>query len=298
MPELPDIVAYQEAIARHAQGTKLLKSRIYRPFLVRTFSPPANAADGLTLTAVERMGKRIVLAFEDRYFFVFHLMIAGRFSWGLGPSMRPSKFELASLQFESGTLTLTEAGSKRRASLHIFESRAEARTLDRGGLEPLEAPLEQFELVLTRENRTLKRALTNPHAFGGIGNAYSDEILFEARLSPMRLTQSLNASEIKRLYEATRSSLRHWTEVIRKEVGDGFPGRGKVTAFRKDFNVHGRYGEPCRACGMPIQRIVYAENEANYCARCQNEDRVLADRALSRLLKDDWPKTIEDMAGE
>lgn len=298
MPELPDIVAYQEAIARHAQGAKLLKARIYRPFLVRTFSPPANTAEGLTLTSVERMGKRIVLVFEDRCFFVFHLMIAGRFTWSASPPLRASKFDLASFQFASGTLMLTEAGSKRRASLHIFATREEARTLDRGGLEPLDASLEQFALVLTRENRTLKRALTNPHAFGGIGNAYSDEILFEARLSPMRLTRSLDAAEIDRLFQATQSSLRHWTQVIRKEVGDGFPGRGKVTAFRKDFNVHGRYGQPCRACGMPVQRIVYAENEANYCARCQNEDRVLADRALSRLLKDDWPKTIEEMAGE
>jgi formamidopyrimidine-DNA glycosylase len=298
MPEMPDIVAYQEALVRCARGRVLKKVRIYRPFLVRTYHPLPTSVEGRMLIGVERLGKRLLLAFEDDYFFVIHLMIAGRLLWLDRPLNRPSKVDLASFEFESGTLLFTEAGTKRRASLHVYGDRTSAIGQSRGGIEPLDASFEEFSAAILRENRTLKRALTNPAAFSGIGNAYSDEILFVAKLSPVRLTSSLKEEEVHRLYEATQSTLEHWIEVLRSQFKERFPGRGEITAFREDFNVHGRFGKPCRICGMPVQRIVYAENETNYCARCQNEDRVLADRALSRLLKSDWPRTIEEMAGD
>jgi formamidopyrimidine-DNA glycosylase len=298
MPELPDIVAYQEAIERVAKGSKLAKARIYRPFLIRSVSPPISELEGKKLVGVHRIGKRIVLEFDESLYMVVHLMIAGRFSWLPASPRRPSKTDLAAFDFETGTLLLTEAGTKRRASIHVVQGQAGLKEHSRGGLEPFECSLEEFQTELLAENRTLKRALTNPSRFSGIGNAYSDEILFAARLSPVRLTQALNQEEIGRLYRATTETLNHWVEVLRRQFVDKFPGRGEVTAFRSDFNVHGRFGKPCRICSMPIQRIVYSENETNYCARCQNEDRVLADRALSRLLKSDWPRSIEEMAGD
>lgn len=298
MPELPDIVAYQEAIERSALNSRLIKARIYRPFLVRSIEPPISAIDGKELIGIERIGKRIVLAFSDDLFLVFHLMIAGRFLWQGQPPPRPGKTDLASFEFESGTLVMTEAGTKRRASLYVVKGREGLGEHSRGGLDPLTIGASEFKEALTRENRTLKRILTNPSVFSGIGNAYSDEILFAAKLSPVRLTGNLKNEEIERLRISTKESLEHWIEVLRKQFKSKFPGRGQITAFRDDFNVHGRFGKPCNVCGMPIQRIVHAENETNYCARCQNEDRVLADRALSRLLKEDWPRTIEEMVGD
>lgn len=298
MPELPDIVAYQEAIERSALNSRLIKARIYRPFLVRSIEPAISLVDGKELIGIERIGKRIVLAFSDDLFLVFHLMIAGRFLWQSQPPPRPGKTDLASFEFESGTLVMTEAGTKRRASLYVVKGRAGLKEHSRGGLDPLTIGKKEFKDVLTRENRTLKRILTNPSVFSGIGNAYSDEILFAAKLSPVRLTGNLKDEEIDRLRIATKETLEHWIEVLRKQFKTKFPGRGQITAFRDDFNVHGRFGKPCNVCGMPIQRIVHAENETNYCARCQNEDRVLADRALSRLLKEDWPRTIEEMVGD
>lgn len=298
MPELPDIVAYQECIERVARGEKLLRVRIYRPFLVRSVSPPISDFEGKRLMSVERLGKRLALAFDGGAFLIIHLMIAGRLHWLSKSPTRPSKTDLACFEFQSGSLLLTEAGTKRRASLHAVADRRTLSEHDRGGIDLLSAGLEEFSAALLAENRTLKRALTNPAKFSGVGNAYSDEILFAARLSPVRLTSSLKPNETLRLYEAAISTLTHWIEVLRKEFKDRFPGKGDITAFRKDFAVHGRYGKPCLECGMPIQRIVYAENETNYCARCQNEDRVLADRALSRLLKSDWPRSIEEMASD
>ena len=298
MPELPDIVAYQEAIKRAAETQSLISLRVYRPFLVRTFDPPPAEAIGKTLTGVERIGKRLMLVFQEEIFLVIHLMIAGRLLWLQEPPVRPAKTDLAVFQFESGTLLLTEAGTKRRTSLHAFSNRDSALALDRGGIDPLVSSAVEFAAGVVRDNRTLKRILTNPRTFSGIGNAYSDEILFEAKLSPVKLSQTLDDDEIRRLYDATRSTLERWIQQLRAEFQGRFPGRGEITAFRDEFFVHGRFGKPCRVCGLPIQRIVYAENEANYCARCQNEGRVLADRALSRLLKEDWPKTLEELVGD
>lgn len=298
MPELPDIVAYQEAIQRLALNSRLIKARIYRPFLVRSIEPAVSVADRKELLGIERIGKRIVLAFSDDLFLVFHLMIAGRFLWQSQPPVRPGKTDLASFEFESGTLVMTEAGTKRRASLYVVKGREGLREHGRGGLDPLTVEAKEFKAALTRENRTLKRTLTSQSVFSGIGNAYSDGILFAAKLSPVRLTGNLKDEEIERLRIATKETLEHWIEVLRKQFKSKFPGRGQITAFQDDFNVHGRFGKPCNVCGMPIQRIVHAENETNYCARCQNEDRVLADRALSRLLKEDWPRTIEEMVGD
>lgn len=298
MPELPDIVIYQEALQRAIGSSRLVKARIYRPFLVRSIQPPISEVEGKALMDVERIGKRVVLAFEEELFLVFHLMISGRFVWLASPPPRPAKTDLASFEFESGTLLLTEASTKRRASLYVVRGRDGLVEHNRGGLEPLTATAEEFKQALTQENRTLKRVLTNPRTFSGIGNAYSDEILFNARLSPVRLSCSLKEEEVERLRVTARDTLLHWTDVLRKQFKTKFPGRGGITAFREDFAVHGRFGKPCPVCGMPVQRIVHAENETNYCARCQNEDRLLADRALSRLLKDDWPKTIEEMVGE
>jgi formamidopyrimidine-DNA glycosylase len=296
MPELPDITVYIEALERHVCGQVLEDLRIRTPFLLRTVDPPLSALVGKRVTALRRMGKRIVLVLEDDLFIVLHLMIAGRLKWyaaGSKGAKGSGKADLAAFDFGNGTLMLTEAGSKRRASLHLVRGEEALRSFDRGGLEPLEATLAQFTERLTSESHTVKRALTDPRLFSGIGNAYSDEILHRARLSPVKLTRRLTAEETDRLFQATRATLVDWTERLRASAGDGFPE--KVTAFREGMAVHGRFGLPCPVCGTPVQRIRYADNETNYCARCQTEGRLLADRALSRLLKEDWPRSIDEL---
>jgi formamidopyrimidine-DNA glycosylase len=293
MPELPDITVYLESIGRRARGRRLVRSRILNPFLLRTAEPPLSALDGLELVGLERLGKRIALGFERDLWLVFHLMIAGRFDWLDAWPARPNRQTAALLEFETGTLLLREAGTKKRASLHVVEGRAALAAHDRGGLEPTTATLEAFRSALTRENHTLKRALTDPRIFSGIGNAYSDEILHRARLSPVTLTGRLDDDEIERLYAAARDVLDAWTDRLRRECGEGFPR--KVTAFREGMSVHGRYGQACPVCGTAVQRIRYASNETNYCPRCQTGGRLLADRSLSRLLKRDWPRTIDEL---
>ncbi|HZR22443.1 MAG TPA: DNA-formamidopyrimidine glycosylase family protein [Vicinamibacterales bacterium] len=295
MPELPDVVVYLEALQRHVVGQPLRRLNLLSPFVLRSYDPPIDAITGQTIRDVRRIGKRIVLVFDDDLFLVIHLMIAGRLRWrepkqkvGMGP-----KLILASFEFPNGTLFFTEASSKKRASLQLVRGEPALRALDPGGIEPLEASLDAFHDALTRENHTLKRALTDPHLFSGIGNAYSDEILHAAKLSPMKLSRSLSDEEFLRLYEATRAQLLLWTDRVRASTEGGFPE--KVTAFRDDMAAHGKYKQPCPVCGSPIQRIVYAENECNYCARCQTGGRLLADRSLSRLLKDDWPRSIDDL---
>ena len=295
MPELPDVVVYIEALERHVVGHPLQRVNLLSPFVLRSVDPPIRSIEGQTVTAVRRVGKRIVLEFPSDLFLVLHLMIAGRLRWrapgqkvGMGP-----KLILASLEFPDGTLFFTEASSKKRASIQVVRGEAALRQLDPGGLEPLDATLESFHDALTRESHTVKRALTDPHLFSGIGNAYSDEILHAARLSPLKLTRSLTDAEFLRLYEATRSTLLQWTDRLRRDVKDGFPE--KVTAFRDEMAVHGRFRQPCPVCGSPVQRIVYADNECNYCATCQTGGRLLADRSLSRLLKDDWPRSIDEL---
>ncbi|HEY2092548.1 MAG TPA: DNA-formamidopyrimidine glycosylase family protein [Thermoanaerobaculia bacterium] len=293
MPELPDVTVYIEAIERRIVGHTLLKVRLANPFVLRTVDPSPRDVAGKRVITVRRVGKRIVLGMEDDLFIVIHLMIAGRFRW-LPPNAKiPAKLGLAAFDFDDGTLLLTEAGSKRRASIHIVQGWEAVREHDAGGIEPLDIALDQFKAALTRERHTLKRTLTDPHVFAGIGNAYSDEILHRARLSPVQMTTNLDEGEIARLYEATQSTLRDWIDRLRKDAGDKFPE--KVTAFRPEMAVHGRYGKPCPACGTPVQHIVYAENETNYCARCQTGGKLLADRSLSRLLHEDWPKSIDDL---
>jgi len=295
VPELPDIVVYLEALTRHVVGRRLERLRLLSPFVLRSVDPPIQAIDGRTIAGVRRVGKRIVLDFGEDLFLVLHLMIAGRLRWrepGKKPGMGP-KMILAAFEFEHGTLFFTEASSKKRASLQLVRGEAALAAADPGGVEPLEATLDEFHEALTRESHTVKRALTDPHLFSGIGNAYSDEILHAARLSPMKLTRSLTDAELLRLYEATRATLTRWIDRLRAEVGGGFPE--KVTAFHDEMAVHGRYRKPCPVCGSPVQRIVYAENECNYCATCQTGGRLLADRSLSRLLKDDWPRSIDDL---
>ncbi len=291
MPELPDVVVYVEALERHVGGRVLERVRLVSPFALRSVEPPLTALQGARVTTVRRLGKRIVLGFEDELFLVIHLMIAGRLRWKPSGAKPPGKRGLALFDFEHGTLLFTEAATKRRASLHVVRGEPALLAHDPGGLEVLESDLESFERALVRESHTLKRALTDPHIFSGIGNAYSDEILHRARLSPARLTGKLSREELVRLHAATREVLLEWTERLRRQVGEGFPD--KVTAFRPEMAVHGRYLRPCPVCAAPVQRIVYTENEANYCARCQTEGRLLADRALSRLLKSDWPRTLE-----
>ena len=293
MPELPDITIYLDALAARVLQQPLERLRIGNPFIVRTIEPPFSAVEGRRVIALRRLGKRIVFVMEGDLFIVLHLMIAGRLRWRERGAPIPGKVGLAAFDFPAGTAILTEQGAKRQASIHLLSSAADLSSLDPGGLEVLGASLPEFAERLTRENHTLKRALTDPHIFSGIGNAYSDEILHAAKMSPMTLTSNLSDAEISRLHEATVRTLEHWIARLRDETGDRFPE--KVTAFRDGMAAHGRYGKPCPVCGAPIQRIVYAHNEANYCATCQTGGRLLSDRALSRLLKEDWPKTLEDM---
>ena len=293
MPELPDIVVYIEALERRVRGRTLDEVRLRSPFLLRTVEPPLAAARGRAVTGLRRMGKRIVFALEGDLFLVLHLMIAGRLHWKPRGAKIPGRLGLAAFDFPDGALLLTEAGTKKRASLHVAQGEEGLEPFRRGGLEVLEGDAEAFGAALRRENHTLKRALTDPRLFSGIGNAYSDEILHRARLSPMALTGRLDDGEVERLRAATVATLRDWSDRLRRETGDRFPE--KVTAFRDGMAVHGRFGKPCPDCGAAVQRIVYAENECNYCARCQTGGRLLADRALSRLLKDDWPRSIEEI---
>jgi len=294
MPELPDITVYIEALERRLRGARLESARISHPFLLRTFDPPLSSLFGRRVVGLRRLGKRIAIGFEGEHWLVLHLMIAGRLHWlDPGPAAKKGRGALAYLVFDTGTLTLTEAGSKRRASLSVFGSSQQLAAVDPGGLEVLDASLEEFGSRLLAGNHTLKRSLTDPRTFSGIGNSYSDEILHRAQLSPVMLTQKLSPEAIRRLYEAARAVLTEWTGRLREEAGAAFPE--KVTAFRPQMAVHGRFGQPCPVCGTAVQRIRYAENETNYCPRCQTEGRILADRSLSRLLKDDWPRTVEEL---
>jgi formamidopyrimidine-DNA glycosylase len=293
VPELPDITIYLEALEARIVGRRIDSIRIVGPSLLRSVDPPIAEARGREVTGLRRLGKRIVWELDGDLFLVFHLMIAGRFRWKPAGAALPRKLGLAAFDFENGTLLLTEAGTKRRASLHFVRGEEELSEHDRGGLEVLEAHPEAFRERLLRENHTLKRALTDPTLFSGIGNAYSDEILHRARLSPVRLTQKLDDAEVARLFEATRETLQQWVERLRAQTADAFPD--KVTAFRPEMAVHGRYREPCPECDAPVQRIVYASNETNYCAACQTGGKLLADRALSRLLKKDWPRSLEEL---
>ena len=304
MPELPDIVVYIEALEKRILGHRLQQIQIASPFLVRTATPPTSDVERKQVVELRRLGKRICIGLEDELWLVLHLMIAGRLHWKEEVSEARSserarfssskmKAQLATFQFDNGTLSLTEAGTQRRASLHLVKGDAGLGALDPGGIEVLDIDLARFVEVLKSENHTLKRALTDPHSFSGIGNAYSDEILWEARLSPVKLTQRLEDKELERLYEATRQTLVRWTERLREAAGDQFPE--KVTAFREGMAVHGRYKEACPRCGARVQRIRYATNETNYCPTCQTGGKLLADRALSRILRDDWPKTAEEL---
>ncbi len=293
VPELPDITVYVEALRARIVGQPLQEIRLQTPFLLRTVDPPLTELIGRQIRAVERIGKRIVLELDGEHYLVVHLMIAGRLHWTTRGAKVKARSALAEFLFPNGTLTLTEAGTKRRASLFATRGRGALEQFARGGLEPLEASLHDFAARVRSESHTIKRALTDPRLFSGIGNAYSDEILHRARLSPVKLTGRLTDDEISRLFHATRSTLTEWTERLRTEAGDDFPE--DVTAFRPEMAVHGRYREPCPVCGAPVQRIRYADNETNYCARCQTEGRLLADRALSRLLKQDWPKSIDEL---
>ncbi len=295
MPELPDVVVYREAIEQRVAGRELTGIRLRSPFLLRSVRPPLSEAEGRAVVGVRRVGKRIVLCLEDELFLAIHLMIAGRFRWGAHAAKLPGRVGLAAFDFEHGTLLLTEAGSKRRAAMHLVAGAEGLAALDRGGIEVLECGRRAFRARLVAENHTLKRALIDPRLFSGIGNAYSDEILHRARLSPMRWTTRLSGQQIDELYRATVAVLGEWTQRLRAQAGGRFPA--KVTAFHDEMAVHGRYRAPCPRCGAPVQRIVYAEraSECNYCARCQTGGRLLADRALSRLLKADWPKTVEEL---
>ena len=305
VPELPDITIYIEALEKRILNHALERIQLNSPFLLRTATPPISAIEGKKVVELRRLGKRICFGFEEDLWLVMHLMIAGRLHWKPVEAQRreagaksarrpPPKNQLALFHFDNGLLSLTEAGTQRRASLHVVEGKSNLSGLARGGVEPLEIDLRDFAKTLRSENHTLKRALTDPRLFSGIGNAYSDEILWQAQLSPVKLTQKMTDEEVERLYEATRKSLRQWIERLRAEAGDAFPE--KVTAFRKGMAVHGRYQEPCPRCGQKVQRIRYASNETNYCPTCQTSGKLLADRALSRLLREDWPKSIEELA--
>ncbi len=293
MPELPDVAVYIACLEPRILGQPLNGVRIGNPFLVRTVDPPLSVASGRRVRGLRRLGKRIAIGLDGDLHLVVHLMIAGRLHWKAPGAALAKRRGLAAFDFSAGTLTLTEAGSKRRASLHVVAGEAGLAALDPGGAEVLEVDLEAFGAVLARRNHTLKRALTDPHLFSGIGNAYSDEILHRARLSPVKLTRNMAADEIARLYDAARETLAEWTERLRTEAGENFPE--KVTAFRDDMAVHGRFGKPCSDCGAPVQRIVHGAHETNYCARCQTGGKLLADRTLSRLLRKDWPRTLEEL---
>jgi formamidopyrimidine-DNA glycosylase len=293
MPELPDVAVYLECLAPRIVGERLERVQLRSPFLLRTVEPPLGTVFGARVDGLRRIGKRIVIAVEGARFLVLHLMIAGRLRWRAAGTKLPGKLGLAAFDFSSGTLLLTEASSRQRAALHVVEGEAALAALDPGGIEPLDADLARFRAAVLRERHTLKRTLTDPRILSGIGNAYSDEILHRAKLSPVRLTDQLTADEIARLHAATQETLADFTARIRREVGEGFPE--KVTAFRDDMAVHGRYGKPCPVCGTAVQRIVHAENETNYCPTCQTGGKLLADRSLSRLLKEDWPRTLEEL---
>jgi formamidopyrimidine-DNA glycosylase len=293
VPELPDIEVYVDHLRRRVVGEPLQSLRVASPFLVRSFDPPIAQAQGRTVLGVGRMGKRVVFDLDGGLHLVLHLMIAGRLRWRDRGAKIPGKVGLAAFDFPKGTLVLTEASSKKRASLHLVRGRDALRELDPGGIEPLECDVAAFAGALRRENHTVKRSLTDPHLFSGIGNAYSDEILWRARMSPVRLTSALDDEEVARLHEATQATLREWTERLARATGEAFPE--EVTAFREEMAVHGKFRKPCPACGSPVQRIAYAENEANYCARCQTGGKLLADRSLSRLMRGDWPKTLDEL---
>ena len=293
MPEIPDLEAYLGCLEGRIRGRRLARIRLGSPFLLRSTSPSVEEMEGGIVEGLRRLGKRIVIGLDGERFLVVHLMIAGRLRWREMGAKLPGKIGLAAFDFDSGTLLLTEAGSKKRASLHLVRGEDALREHDPGGVEPLEADREEFGAALVRESHTLKRALTDPRIFSGIGNAYSDEILHRARLSPFRLTRKLQEEEIDRLFRATREVLETWIERLRVEAGDGFPE--KVTAFREEMAVHGRHGKPCPDCGTAVQRIAYAQNECNYCATCQTGGKLLADRALSQLLRVDWTRTVEEL---
>jgi formamidopyrimidine-DNA glycosylase len=293
MPELPDVVTYLGALGPRIQGARLERLRLLHPFVLRSVEPPVGDVVGRAVVGLRRVGKRLVIELEAQHFVVIHLMIAGRLRWRPAGARAPGKIGLAALDFTSGTLLLTEAGTKRRAALYLVRGEAALGEHDPGGLEVLEADREAFGAALVAETHTLKRALTDPRIFSGIGNAYADEILHRARLSPVKLTHQLTEEEVGRLHAAARATLTDWIERLGRETGEGFPEG--VTAFRPGMAVHGRYGQPCPVCGAPVQRIVYAENETNYCPRCQTGGRLLADRSLSRLLHSDWPRTLEEL---
>jgi len=293
VPELPDVLLYLHALRPRIVGRRIAGVRLASPFLLRSLDPPLSAVEGRAVIDLHRLGKRIVIEAEGDLFLVIHLMIAGRFHWKKAGAKIPGKVGLFALDFYNGTLILTEAGTKRQASLHVVQGRDALSQHDRGGLEVLDSDVDAFKHALRRENHTLKRALTDPHLFSGIGNAYSDEILHAARLSPFKQTGSLTDNEVRRLFDATRVTLTRWVSKLQDEAGDAFPE--KVTAFHEGMAVHGRYRQPCPDCGSPVQRVVYASNEANYCANCQTGGRLLADRSLSRLLRDDWPRTLEEL---
>jgi formamidopyrimidine-DNA glycosylase len=293
MPELPDLTVYLDFLQANIAGQTLEKIRVASPFVVRTADPPLKVAEGKRVLELRRSGKRLIFALEDDLFLTIHLMIAGRFRWKERGAAIVGKIGLAAFDFENGTLLLTEASQKKRAAIHLLKGAAALTEFDRGGLEPLEATLEEFRARLLLRNHTVKRALTDPDLFSGIGNAYSDEILHRSKLSPVKLTHSLSQGDVEVLYAATQTVLKEWIQRLRDEAKGGFPE--KVTAFRKDMAVHGKYNEPCPVCGTPVQRIVHAENESNYCPTCQTGGKLLADRALSRLLKQDWPRTIEEL---
>lgn len=296
MPELPDITVYVEALEPRIVGQTLLQTRIANPFLLRTFDPPIESLHHRKVVGLRRLGKRIALQFDGDEWLILHLMIAGRLHWKPRGAKLTGKIGLAAFDFSNGSLQLTEAGSKRRASLHVVAGEASLQQHDPGGIDIMSATLDQFTAALISGNHTLKRSLTDPHLFSGIGNAYSDEILHRARLSPIKLTRKLTADETQRLYQSTRETMQIWIERLRAEAGTEFPEG--VTAFRKEMAVHGRFGKPCPDCGSQVQRIQYADNETNYCARCQTGGKVLADRSLSRLLKDDWPRSIDEWSHE
>lgn len=293
MPELPDIVVYLEALERRTVGHSLERLRLASPAVLRTYDPPFNAVEGKIVRGLRRIGKRIVFELDEDLFVVIHLMIAGRLQWKEGRAAIPKKVGLAAFEFDTGTLILTEQGTKRRAGIWVLQGEDALLAENRGGVEPLQASPDEFGQALTKENRTLKRALTDPRIFSGIGNSFSDEILWAAKLSPVIRTRQLSPEQVARLRESTIEQLNHWTDLLRTQVGEGWPT--KVTAFRPEMAVHGKFGQPCPRCGTKVQRIVYADNETNYCPTCQTGGKLLADRSLSRLLKDDWPASLEEL---